>query len=177
MAVVGALLVAAASPGVEAQDSAEQARPHKSVRGKLLSVDTGRNAVVMKSDAGETLSWRFEASVIKEASAFKPGDPMIVIYRQLPGNEKRVTALAFPGTEKTPTYVNMTGGRVVLRSAPAVDGACEKAGDGAVTESVIPPGGRAEVLEPCWCCAVSGESCTPTTKSGLGRAFLARCFR
>jgi hypothetical protein len=95
------------------------------------------------------------------------------------GNVKRVTAVAFPGAEKTPTYVNMTGERVTLRSAPAVGGACDDhvAGDTDVTESVIPTGGRAEVLKPCWCCAVAGESCSATTRSGVGRAYLVRCFK
>jgi hypothetical protein len=177
MPILVALFLGAAASRAEAQDAPGAPRPPKSVYGKLQSVDKGSNTVFMKSDAAENLAWRFDAAVIAEAAAFKAGDPMIVIYRQLPKDVKRVTALAFPGTEKTPTYVNLTGGRVVLRSAPAVDGACDKAGGGPVTESVIPPGGRAEVLEACWCCASSGETCAPSTMAGLGRAFLVQCFK
>ena len=128
----------------------------------------------MKSDAGENLVWRFDAPVIAEASRFKPGDRMIVIYRQTAPNEKRVTAVAFPGSASTPIYINMTGSRVVVRStAAAADGTCEKQ-SGPVSDYTIPSGGLAEVLEGCWCC---GEGCTPGNKSGLGRALLVHCFK
>jgi hypothetical protein len=40
----------------------------------------------------------------------------------------------------------------------------------------VPSGGLAEVLDACWCCAPDGQSCSPTTKSGLGRAILVSCF-
>jgi hypothetical protein len=177
MAIVVAIFLGTLAPQAEPQDTDEAARPHKSVYGKLLGVDRSQNIVLMTSDAGDNLSWRFEPEVVAEAARFEPGAAMIVIYRQLPGNVKRVTALAFPGAEKAPTYVNLTGERVVLRSAAMVDGACERAGEGPVTESVIPRGGRAEALHGCWCCAVSGETCSPTTKSGVGRAYLAQCFK
>jgi len=123
------------------------------------------------------LAWQFNAAVVAEAARFKPGDPMIVIYRQLASNEKRVTALAFPGTAKAPTYINLTGDRVALRSAPAVGEACGQADAGPVTEAAIPNGGLAEVMEACWCCAPAGETCTPGNRSGLGRAFLVQCFK
>jgi hypothetical protein len=132
----------------------------------------------MRSDAGERLAWKFEASVIAELARFKPGDPMIVIYRQVSPGEKRVTAVAFPGTAETPIYVNATGWKVTLRSAPMVGGVCSQVPEaGAVLESTIQVGGRAEVLEACWCCAPSGETCTPSNKSGLGQALLVRCFQ
>jgi hypothetical protein len=150
--------------------------PHKSVYGTLASIDKVESAIVMKSDAGERLAWRFDPKVIAEASRFKSGDAMIVIYRQTAPNEKRVTALAFPGSAATPIYVNTTGGRVVVRSTPAVDGACTRT-EGVVTESTIPAGGVAEVLQGCWCCAVPGEGCTPANKSGNGRALLVQCFK
>ena len=101
---------------------------------------------------------------------------MIVIYRQISSNEKRVTAIAFPGTASTPIYVNLTGSRVVLRSAAAVAGVCGGADAGPVSESIIPEGGRAEVMDACWCCAPAGSTCTPGNKSGQGQAFLERCF-
>jgi hypothetical protein len=47
---------------------------------------------------------------------------------------------------------------------------------GAVTESFISPGERAEVKDACWCCAPTGNTCTPGNKSGIGQALLERCF-
>jgi hypothetical protein len=172
------LCAGSSAPHAAAQDPAPAAasRPHKSVYGKLASVDKSLNGIIMRSDAGQRLAWRFDAAVIAEAARFKPGDPMIVIYRQITPSEKRVTALAFPGSAKTPTYVNTTGSRVVLRSSPAVNGECGGPHEGRVSESTIPIGGVAEVLEACWCCAVPGESCNPGNKSGLGRALLVQCF-
>jgi len=171
----GALLARAQAPAQAPAATATPA-PTKSVYGKLLSVDKTRNNVLMTEDGGAQLAWHFNAPVIAEAARFKPGDPLIVIYRQTSPKEKRVTAIAFPGTAKSPIYVNMTGDRVVLRSAAGVDGACDKTA-GNVSESVIPAGGLAEVLEDCWCCAPAGEACTPGTRSGLGRAYLAQCFK
>jgi hypothetical protein len=170
------LLAGPSAPRAGAQAPAEPPRPHKSVYGKLAGVDKSRSGIVMKSDAGERLSWRFDAAVIAEAARFKPGDPMIVIYRQIAPNQKRVTALAFPGSATTPLYVNTTGSRVVVRSRPAVNGECGGPGAGSVSEATIPSGGVAEVLEACWCCAVPGESCNPGNKSGRGRALLVQCF-
>ena len=126
--------------------------------------------------SGAALSWRFEKNVIDEAAQFEEGARVIVIYRLLPGDVKRVTALAFPGVEKTPIYVNLTGERVVVRSAPRVNDACDAAGIEGATETHVPRGGRAEVLEGCWCCAVAGQTCPTTTKSGDGRAYLVQCF-
>jgi len=179
VAILLAVFLGPSTPRAAAQASADlpRPRPQKSVYGKLQSVDKSQNTVIMKSNTGERLAWRLDAAVIAEAARFKPGDPMIVIYRQLAPNEKRVTAVAFPGTASTPIYLNMTGSRVVLRSGPAVSGACDQGSAGPVSESAIPSGGLAEVLEACWCCAPSGETCTPTTKSGLGRALLVQCFQ
>jgi hypothetical protein len=171
-----ALFLSAPPPPAAAQASPEPARVHKSVRGTLQSVDSRLSSVIMKSDAGETLTWRFGPAVIAEAAQFKAGTPVIVIYRQTAPNEKRVTALAFPGAAAKPVYVNLTGARVVLRSAAAVGDVCGAAQSGAVTESVIPPGERAEVKDACWCCAPAGNTCTPANKSGIGQALLERCF-
>jgi hypothetical protein len=176
-AVLSGLLLGVSVPRAAAQSPAESPRPHKSVYGKLESIDKSRSSFVMKSDGGERLVWRFDAAVIAEAARFKPGDPMIVIYRQIASNEKRVTAVAFPGSASTPIYVNMTGSRIVVRSSAAVDGTCGQPGAGSISEYTIPSGGLAEVVEACWCCAASGEACTPGNKSGLGRALLVRCFK
>jgi len=177
--LLGASMVVAAGAlhaRAQAPAATSTPAPTKSVYGKLLSVDKTLNNVLMTEDGGAQLAWHFEAPVIAEAARHKPGAPLIVIYRQTSPKEKRVTAIAFPGTAKSPIYVNMTGDRVVLRSAAGVDGACDKT-TGSVSESVIPAGGLAEVLEACWCCAPAGEACTPGTRSGLGRAYLAQCFK
>ena len=42
----------------------------------------------MRSDEGKRLAWQFDKRVIVEMQKFKPGDPMIVIYRQISANEK-----------------------------------------------------------------------------------------
>jgi hypothetical protein len=172
-----ALFLCAAAPRAVAQASADPPRTYKSVYGKLESVDPSLNGVVMRSDAGERLAWRFDTVVIAEAARFKPGASMIVIYRQLSPNEKRVTALAFPGTATKPIYLNTTGARVVLRSGPAVSGTCGHPHAGTVHESTIPSGGLAEVSEACWCCAPAGETCNPANESGQGRALLVGCFK
>ena len=176
-------LALSSMPGVtgalgEPQGPADASRPRTSVRGTLLEVDHMANSITMKSDDGKTLAWRVDNDVAREVEGFDVGVPLIVIYRDLPGDVKRVTALAFPGAEKTPTYVNMTGERVVLRSAPPVDGGCDAhaSSNAEASVSVIPAGGRAEVLEACWCCAIVGETCNTTTRSGVGRAYLMQCF-
>lgn len=160
-----------------AQPSPEPARPQKSVRGKLLTVDTRLNALAMETEGGERLAWRFDKTVIQEAAKFFKADaPVIVIYRQLASNEKRVTAIAFPGTASTPTYINVSGYRALLRSGPAVGDACGQPDAGPVSESAMPVGGRAEVLDACWCCAPPDKTCIPANKSGLGQALLVSCF-
>jgi hypothetical protein len=177
MATLLALVLAGAAARVAAQASPAPARTTKSVYGKLETVDKSKNGVVMRSDAGERLAWRFKPEVIAELAQFKPGNPMIVIYRQQTPKDKRVTAIAFPGTAEKPTYVNMTGESVSLRSSQGVDGACSATDAGNISESTIPIGGMAEVMEACWCCAPAGESCSPGNKSGVGKALLVQCFR
>lgn len=174
--VLAALLLPLDGSTPPATTPADPPRPHKSVYGKLEGVDTSRNGVIMRSDAGERLAWQFKPEVVAEVATFKPGDPMIVIYRQISSNEKRVTAVAFPGAASSALYVNMTGERVLLRSAPAVDGVCGQPDAGPVSESMIPVGGRGEGLGACWCCTSAGQSCTPSSKTGQGKALLVSCF-
>jgi len=166
------------SPAAQASGQPPPTPPTKSVYGKLLSVDSSSNNVLMTEDSGAQLAWRFDATIVAEAAKFKAGDPVIVIYRQIgPGpKDKRVTAIAFPGSAKSPIYTNLTSERVVVRSAAGVGGSCSQT-TGPVSESTIPVRGLAEVMDECWCCAPAGETCTPGTKSGLGRAFLAQCFK
>lgn len=174
--VLAVLLLPVGAQTPPAQAPSDAPRPHKSVYGKLEGVDTSRNGVIMRSDAGERLAWQFKPEVVAEVATFKPGDPMIVIYRQISPNDKRVTAVAFPGAASSALYVNMTGERVLLRSAPAVDGVCGRPDAGPVSESMIPAGGRGEGLGACWCCASAGQSCAPSSKTGQGKALLVSCF-
>jgi hypothetical protein len=152
------------------------ARASKSVRGTLKSVDKRLHGASMATEDGKQLAWRFNPAVIEEIAKLPIGAPMIVIYRQTGSTDKRVTAVAFPGTASTPTYVNLTGARVLLRSSALTGDSCTTASSGAVSESVVPPGGRAEVAEGCWCCAPFGATCIPGNRSGLGQAFLESCF-
>ena len=160
-----------------AKSSAELGRPSKSVRGTLERVDESLNGVIMRSEEGKRMAWKFDRPVIAELSKFKPGDPMIVIYRQISRNEKRVTAVAFPGTAEKPTYLNMTGFRILMRSSPAVKGACGDPTAEPITENMVPNGGLVEALDACWCCATDGETCTPGNRTGNGKAILAGCFK
>jgi hypothetical protein len=167
---------AQASPAPSSPASPAPSRPRKSVYGKLQSVEKRLSALVMLTDDGKRMVWKFEKALIAEAEQFKPGDRMIVIYRQLGLSDKRVTAVAFPGTAETPTYVNLTTERVTVRSAPLVDGACPFLGDSVVQEITIPRGGIAELADGCWCCTSAGDACVPGNKTGVGRALLANCF-
>jgi hypothetical protein len=172
-------LAVAGPPVAEPQASPaspEPARVSKSVRGTLVRVDLRRRAVIMKSDEGKNLEWRFSQAVVEEARKFEPGSPLIVIYRQTSPSDKRVTALAFPGAAPRPVYVNMTGSPVLMRSAPGVGDVCGQAEPGSVNDSVLPVLGRAEVKDACFCCAPQGETCSPGNRTGNGVAFLESCF-
>jgi hypothetical protein len=144
----------------------------------MSAIDKSLSAVAMKTNDGKKLAWKFPPRVIEQvATNFKVGDQMIVIYRQISPSEKRVTAVAFPGSAATPIYVNTTGSRVLVRTSPMVNGVCGAPEAGPISESMLPADGLSEVQEACWCCAVEGESCTPGNKSGNGRAFLVNCFK
>lgn len=168
LAVLLAVPAMAAAPAPSA--------PQKSVRGSLSIVDKRLNGVSIVTEDGRRLAWRFKPAVIAKVAEIAIGSPAIVIYRQRTANEKQVTAIAFPGTAATPIYENLTGSRILLRSAPAKGGVCGVEGAGPVTDTTVPVDGRAEVNDACWCCAPAGETCSPGTKSGLGRAFLHNCF-
>jgi hypothetical protein len=175
---VAVLLVAsleAATSPVAAQGAQATPVVFRSVHGKLESVDVQLNGVVMVSDDGQRMAWQFDKAVIAKLEGFKPGDPVVVIYRQR-GTGKAVTALAFPGAAATPVYVNTSGQRVDLVSGPMVDGACGKPAEASIHRTTIPVGGRAETSDACWCCASAGEACTPANKTGLGQAFLVHCY-
>ena len=176
VAVVIGLLVGGAFPRALAQAPPTGPRAKKSVYGKLDSVSKRQNGIVMISDDNKRLAWKFDAPVIEEIEKVAPGHPMIVIYRQVSSNEKRVTAVAFPGAASVPTYVNLTGDRVTLKSAPMVSGGCGQSDAGPVQEVTIPREGIAETEEACWCCAAPDQTCAPGNKTGVGRALLVSCF-
>jgi hypothetical protein len=79
------------------------------------------------------MAWQVDQKVIDQVKAFKPGDPVVVIYR-VRGAGKAVTAIAFPGKAKTPIYVNTTGQRVELVSGPKVEGACGQPAEAAIED-------------------------------------------
>jgi hypothetical protein len=171
------VVLALAAPLLAAQPSPEPARPSKSVRGTLQSVDQRLGGIVMKADDGKSMAWKFSAPVVAEVAKVAIGAPTIVIYRQTAPNEKRVTAIAFPGTAAKPTYVNLARERVVMRTAAAAaDGTCAAKAPGPVSEFPIQPGARAEITDGCWCCGASGGTCEPGTRSGNGIAYLEACF-
>jgi hypothetical protein len=175
---LAALAVAMGSRELHAAQAASPApdRPRKSVYGKLQSVEKRLSALVMVTDEGQRMVWKFNKELVADAEQFKPGDRMIVIYRQLGPSTKRVTAVAFPGSASSPTYVNYSGDRVTLRSAPLVDGACPAVAAEPLQEITIPREGTAELPDGCWCCTTAGDACTPANKTGVGRALLVNCF-
>jgi hypothetical protein len=139
-------------------------------------VDKSLNGVIMRTDDNKRMAWRFDKAVIDQLAPFKPGDPIVVIYRQR-GSDKAVTAVAFPGAAASPVYINTTGHRVQFVSGPMVSGACGQASDTPLNQTTIPVDGKAEVSDACWCCAPAGESCIPANKTGLGQAFLTQCYK
>jgi len=168
-------VLGASATALLAQD-ASGARKFKSVHGKLDAVDRQLNGVIMLTDEGKRVAWKFDKSVVAQLSGFKTGDPMVVIYREK-GKDKAVTALAFPGAAQTALYVNTTGQRVELVSGPMVNGSCGAPADTPPNVTTIPMTGRADTADACWCCAPAGETCTPANKTGAGVAFLTNCYK
>ena len=147
----------------------------RTVYGKIEMVNESVRGLAIVADDGQRMAWQLDKKVIDQVKAFKPGDPVVVIYRER-GADKAVTAIAFPGAATTPVYVNTTGQRVVLVSGPLVNGDCGQPADVPPRTTNILTGGQAETSDACWCCAPAGGTCTPANKTGLGRAFLTRCY-
>lgn len=169
------LLPGAMASRAAAQSTAPGGLATRTVYGKLEMVNESVNGVSVVSDKGQRMAWQFEKSVIEQLKGFKPGDPVVVIYRER-GGGKAVTAIAFPGKAATPIYVNTAGERVELLSGPMVNGACGQATETPVNRTTIPTGGRAETQDACWCCAPVGQACVPSNRTGLGQAFLIHCY-
>ena len=178
---LGVALLLSALPGVTpsraaAQSTAPGGLAFQTVHGKLEVVNESVNGVAVVSDEGQRMAWQFDKTVIEKLKGFKPGDPVVVIYR-LRGADKAVTAIAFPGAAATPIYVNTSGQRVELVSGPMVGGACGQPAESAIKRTTIPTGGRAETQDACWCCAPAGQACVPSNRTGLGQAFLIHCYQ
>jgi hypothetical protein len=167
------LVVAGDVPRAAAQGAGALA--YRSVHGKVEMINPSVHAVAVVSDDGQRMAWQFDERVIERIKAFKKGDPVVVIYRER-GAEKAVTAIAFPGAAGTPVYVNTTDQRVVLVSGPMVNGACGQPSSEPLRTTNILSGGQAETSDACWCCAPAGRTCTPANRTGLGKAFLTRCY-
>ena len=177
---LGVALLLGMLPGVKvsraaAQSTAPGGLAFRTVYGKLEMVNESVNGVSVVSDQGQRMAWQFGKAVIEKLKGFKPGDPVVVIYRQR-GADKAVTAIAFPGKAETPIYVNTSGQRVELVSGPMVGGACGQTADTPVNRTTIPTDGRAETQDACWCCAPAGQACVPSNRTGLGQAFLIHCY-
>lgn len=165
----------ASAPRVAAQSTAAGGLAVRTVYGKLQLVNESVNGVAVVGDDGQRMAWQFDKTVIEQIKGYKPGDPVIVIYR-VRGADKAVTAIAFPGKAATPVYANTSGQRVELVSGPMVGGACGQPSDAPVNRTTIPTGGRAETQDACWCCAPAGQACVPANRTGLGQAFLIHCY-
>jgi len=175
VALLLGMLPGAVASRAAAQSTAPGGLAFRTVYGKLEMVNESVNGVSVVSDAGQRMAWQFDKAVIEKLKAFKPGDPVVVIYRER-GGGKAVTAIAFPGKAATPIYVNTAGERVELISGPMVGGACGQTADAPVNRTTIPTGGRAETQDACWCCAPAGQACVPSNRTGLGQAFLIHCY-
>ena len=175
VALLLGMLPGALATRAAAQSAAPGGLASKTVHGKLEMVNESVNGVAVVSDDGQRMAWQFDKAVIARLKDFKPGDPVVVIYR-LRGADKAVTAIGFPGAADTPVYVNLTGQRVALVSGPMVNGACGQPAAEPLHATNILSGGQAETSDACWCCAPAGRSCTPANRTGLGRAFLTRCY-
>jgi hypothetical protein len=172
---LGAALLLGAWAVAPAAAQGTGALAFKTVHGKLEMVNESVQGVAVVSDEGQRMAWQFDKTVIEKLKGFKPGDPVVVIYRQR-GSDRAVTAIGFPGAAATPVYVNTTGQRVALVSGPMLNGACGQPAAEPLHTTNILPGGQAETSDTCWCCAPAGRTCTPANKTGLGRAFLTRCY-
>lgn len=166
-------LLFGAVPDAPAQGTA--IRAYKTVRGKIEMINPSVNGVAVIADDGQRMAWQFDKAVIDRIKGFKPGDPVVVILRER-GRDKAVTAIAFPGAAPAATYVNMTGERVQFVSGPLVDGDCDAAAPEPPTVQSLGASREVQTKDACWCCAPSGQSCRPANKTGVGLAFLTRCY-
>ena len=95
VAVLLGMLLGAPATRAAAQGAAPGGLASKTVHGKLEMVNESVNGVAVVSDDGQRMAWQFDKAVIARLKDFKPGDPVVVIYR-LRGADKAVTAIGFP---------------------------------------------------------------------------------
>jgi hypothetical protein len=149
----------------------------QSVRGTLVRADKELSGIVIKTDAGDQMAWRFRPRVVEEAARFPPGTPLWVIYREMAPGQRAVTAIGFPDVAPRPLYVNATGDPVRLRTAAAAGGECASlTAEGPAAEHGLGRNGSVEDDGACWCCAGPTETCAPVNRSGAGRIVLSQCF-
>ena len=174
---LGVAVLLGLAPGVLASRADAQGAPRasKSVYGTIDTVDQSASGVIMKTDDGRRVAWKFDKALVARLAKFKPGDKVIVIYRER-GADKAVTAIAFPGAAATPVYHNTSGQRVELVGGPLVNGACGEASKEPVSITSIASGSQGEVPQACWCCAPAGGMCIPANRTGNGEAFLVNCY-
>jgi len=172
MALLLGLVPWGLAPRADAQGAP---RVSKSVYGTLETVDQSAGGIIMKTDEGKRVAWKFDKALVARLAEFKPGDKVIVIYR-LRGADKAVTAIAFPGAAQTAVYHNTSGQRIELVGGPMVNGACGEPSKDPVSVTSIPKDGQGEVAQECWCCAPAGGMCIPANRTGAGQAFLANCY-
>jgi hypothetical protein len=169
-----AVLSCALAAAAHAQGKAPAPLVYRSVHGTLVGVDATAGTILMTTDEGKRMAWKFDTVVTGQLGAYKKGDPVVVIYR-LRGADKAVTAVAFPGTGPA-VYVNTTGQRVELVGGPFVNGACGEPSKDPVSITSIANGSQGEIAQSCWCCAPAGGLCIPANKTGPGTAFLVHCY-
>jgi hypothetical protein len=156
-----------------------------SVSGTLLTVDKPLSGLIIRTDEGRQMAWRLDRSVLERVARFKKGDRLWIIYRELGGGDRAVTAIGFPGSEKVPVYVNATGVGVRLHTAAYLEGgACRgyREEGVVVSSSLVRRGASAGNEAPCWCCSSMQQTCEPANRAYepgdlvTGQIILSRCF-
>ena len=132
-------------PGLPAPPAAAQGKgalASRTVHGKVEMINESVNGIAVISDDGQRMAWRFDASVIADLAQFKPGDPVPSSSTGSSGARTRGSLRWHSRHGGDSTYINKTGSRVVLRSAPMVNGVCGQPDAGPVSESNIPQESR-----------------------------------
>ena len=101
VALLLGLLPGAPSPRAAAQDTGALAS--RTVHGKLEMVNESVRGVAVVSDAGQRMAWQFDEAVIEKLKGFKPGDPVVVIYRAAGRATRRSRRSASPAPRPRPS--------------------------------------------------------------------------
>jgi len=65
-------------------------------------VNESVNGVSVVSDQGQRMAWQFDETVIAQIKGFKPGDPVVVIYRER-GGARRSRPSVSPARPRRPS--------------------------------------------------------------------------